>query len=594
MRATLRFLGFMAGVSVPAVAVASWPIGSKIDGSVLVDVTPGGFAALESLAATFIPPEIPVTDVALADDSCNILFCTYEYAIGITGLAVTLGIDDLSITPGEQVLNLDGTIAVQAGTPAAPAIVDIDAVLLGLIDISDTCALYSDPIHVTIDGAILMQLNPDPAGVDVDGDGNPDTKALDAEVPPIAWTWDATDESIHFTDCGTADVINGLNTVLDFFGLNIYDIVLDQITPQIDAVVNELPAQLEPTLEEAFGSAVIAQSIDLLGVPLDFVLWPDTLDLKVEGMRIGMASVTDTAVSPCVAQWDSGGSTSTPSLQPEIGEPGAGVSFSPHADAFIDDDFLNQVLYGVWAGGLLCYDLDSATAADLGVPLPIDTSLLTILAPNVYTSMFPTVAPMSIRTQPRAAPTIGQGSHQVNVVADQLGLGFIAEVDHRRTRLFNVDLTANVGIDTTFDNTTGRLGLAIDATDITPIVSYNEFKPDDSGTIQTSFGGLLSGLVGSLLGDALSGTGFNIPGFEGVGITQLQAGAGGPDGDYVGAWLLAGPVTYPSTSCSGSSGGCGCSGSSGCGSSSGCGCDTGNPAVVFALPVVIALLRRRR
>ena len=36
-----------------------------------------------------------------------------------------------------------------------------------------------------------------------------------------------------------------------------------------------------------------------------------------------------------------------------------------------------------------------------------------------------------------------------------------------------------------------------------------------------------------------------------IGITELEAGSGGPDGDYVGAWLLAGPVSYPSAGCGG-------------------------------------------
>jgi hypothetical protein len=207
--------------------------------------------------------------------------------------------------------------------------------------------------------------------------------------------------------------------------------------------------------------------------------------------------------------------------------------------------------------------------------------------------MFPTIKPMEIRTAPRLPPVVAEGTHQVNIEADDLGLGFLVELDGRKTRLFNVDLVARVGVDTTFDTTTGNLGIAVDATDIVPTVDYNEFKPEESGTIEGSFNGLLQGLVGTLLGDALGGLAFPIPALEGIGVTDLVAGPGGPDGDYVGAWLTAGTVSYPSTGCDAESGGCSGEGCDTSGCSSGCN-SGGGRVIVLSIPLVAAFLRRRR
>lgn len=584
--------------ALPLTARAEWPVGSRIDDSVVVDVTDEGFSSAEGLVGVFLPPFIEVPPVNEADESCIDIpligeFCAYAYSVYADGIYVEINVDDLSLTPGTDVLNLSATAIITVNSPTDPAPIDIQADVAEITVFDDVCNLHVSPVTVQLQGAIQMQLVDDPAGIDVDGDGTPDTKKLDVNVPPLNWAWDASGDNIELDDCA----LGTINDITSFLGFDLYGILLEQIEPQIDGLVNSLPAELEPTLEEAFAGFVIAQELDLLGVPLNLTLWPESLDIQNGGLRISMSSVTDVPVNPCVEKYGIDGSAETPSALPGIGEAPASIPFPPHAAAAIDDDFVNQVLYGVWAGGLLCFNLEPGSdALPIDIPIPIDTGLLGLLAPGVFDDLFPETGPLAIRTDPKLPPYVStEGGHDVNIVADGLGLGFFTEIDGRKTRLMSLDLRADVGLDLNFDGATGNLALEtteIGAGAFTTTVAYNEFKPESGDIISSSFANLFDLLVGPLLGDALTGLSFAIPAFEGIGLTELEAAPTGQNGDMIGAFVSTGQVEYASVGCD-EDGGCD---SSGCDSSCDSGCATGNPPARIALllfPLIAAALRRR-
>lgn len=572
-------------LSVPA--SAGWPVGSRIDNSVLVDVTDEGFDSAEGLLGAFLPPRIDVPVVSQADEGgCVFGACAYSYSIYADDIYAEVQVGDLSITPGSGVLNLQATAVVTVNSPSDPAVIEVEAEAIG-IDISDTCYLHVTPVTVQLQGAVQLQLLQDPAGIDVDGDGSPDTKRLDVNVPPLNWSWNASGNNIQVDDCA----IDTINSVTSFFGLDLYEILLEQVEPQIDELINELPAEIEPTLEEAFAGLLIEQELDLLDIPINLTLWPDTLEIQQGGLRVGLASVTDAPVHPCVEKYGITESATTGSGPLAIGEVPASVPFPAHIAASIDDDFVNQVLFAVWAGGLLCFELENGSE-DLPISLPIDTSLLNFIAPGVFEDLFPQTAPLVIRTEPTMPPVVvAEGPHDVNVVADGLGLDFYVELDGRKTRLMGIDLRADVGLDLEFEGSTGNLAVEttpIDASAFTTAVSYNEFRPDGTDTIISSFGALIDQLVGPLVGDSLEGLAFAIPGFEGIGVTDLVADPTGQSGDMIGAFITTGPVSYASG---------GCDESGGCDSSCEGGCSTGAPSGRIALlvfPLAAAWLRRRR
>jgi hypothetical protein len=575
--------------ALPASALADWPIGTRLDQSVVVDVTTEGFGSLQGVIGGFVPPYIDVPAIAESDsEDCWLVDC-YAYSLYVDGMYVDIALDEINLVPASgNVLNLEAEATITLNSPSDPAVLDIWAELAGLDVIDDVCGLSVDPVHVTLSGPIQLSLVHDPQGVDVDGDGTPDTKRMDVVVPPVDWTWDASGDDINFDDCGLADVINTVNEVTGFFGFDIYELVLDQFTPTIDELVTTLPAEIEPLLEDTFSQLTISEELDLLGVPLTFTVWPNALETSSGGLRMELSSVTDVPQHPCVDRFGITKSLATPADLPAIGSAPAALPFTPHAAAMIDDDFVNQVLFGVWSGGLLCYTLPDPTG-ELELPLPIDSTLLGLLAPEVFDDLVPSGTQMSIITAPTQPPRVAEGGSDVNVALDGLGLGFFVDVDGRRVRLLNIDVAADVGVDLDYDGNTGNLGIGIglDAGAFTPMVTANEFKPDATAQIEGSFGSLFDTLVGPLLGGALGDMSFAVPGFEGLGITDLATASPGMDDASIGAYVRTGTVPFESAGCD-EGGGC----DSGCDS----GCSTnGSPArLILLVPLVAAGLRRRR
>jgi hypothetical protein len=578
-------------------ARADNPLGTEIPDSVVVDVSGEGFDLLESLVTDLVPPRIDIPPFSAGGTAGCVPFlgCASEYQVDLAGAFVELQIDTLDLRPGTNTLVLDVDITIYLSRSYDPAALDLFAEILGITLFDEQCDVYLDPVRVSLDAAIQLQLVPDPNGQDLDGDGQPDTKRLDVSVPPVTWSWDADENDFNFGGCGAAEVVNTINDITDFFGFNIYDELLGLVEPEIDAVVQDLPAQIEPALEDVFEGLIISEQLDLLGTTLDLTLWPSTVSTappgpnSAGGLRIGLSTLVDTAPAPCVAPYDTDASLATPSQPPAIGTaPGAG--FTPTATAWVDDDFVNHVLFAAWKGGVLCLAVPSE---DFALPdnIPLDTSLLFILAPGVYDGLFPTIppAPIEIRIDPRTPPTLDPGGpNDFDLAVRELGVGFVAELDGRKTRFLELSLDADVGAGLTWDNSVGALSVAVDldAESFTPTVTANEYRPGTEAVIAGQFGTLFDSLIQPILSDALSGLTFPVPTFEGVGIVDLSVGTGGTNGDWTGVHLAAGTPTYPSTGCDSSKG---CDTSS---CSSGCSHGGGGNVLLLA-PLLVAVLRRR-
>ncbi len=589
----------------PATALADIPLGSIVEDGVLVDVNEEGFSMVTDSVAALIPPSIDVPPFSMSDSSgCIFGGCAYRYRIEASNMWVEILLDEVAIIPGTNALSMHADVTVNVNSAADPG--DLYVFFeLAYIDIADeTCDLYLDPIHLSFDVPMTLELVPDPYGTDVDGDGTPDTKRMDVVIPEPVWNWDADSDDFNFGGCDSADVINGANDVLSFFGLDLYELILDSMEPVIDDVVDAIPATVEPMIEDLFTELTISEVIDL-GVPLTFTVWPNSLEITPTvaqtpgAIRIGMASAIDVPVSDCVADYVTGGALETPSQPPPVGDSG-GIAFSPQISAFVDDDFANYFLYAAWAGGLLCYDLRSDDPT-LELPIPLDTSLLSIIAPgevpgtSAFSAFIPEAVPMSIVTDPRAAPVVDpSGPHDLDVVANDLGLDFVAEIDGRRARLFQAELDAVAGVDLAFDPYTGNTSFVVDVNGDSFVadVTYNELAPAASATISGQFSALFDILVAPILADATSGLFFPPMTFEGIGLLQLETAQTGPSGDWLGAYTEVGEVPYYAAGCDTKK-----KGKSSCDTSScsyGCSSDGGVGVAFLGFPFVVALLRRRR
>jgi hypothetical protein len=306
-----------------------------------------------------------------------------------------------------------------------------------------------------------------------------------------------------------------------------------------------------------------------------------------EGMRLTTAGLAEATEHPCVAGGATGSKETAGDLPP-IGSAPNGIG-AYDVGILGSDDFLNQVLFAAYRGGGLCYTL-SGEQGDL----PINTALLGLLAPGSFDSLFPEAKPMVIEVRPARPPeAVPGGDHDIQVIAEDLGLDLYAELDGRQALVVGLDLDLDAGADLQFDGATGKLSVKVDLSgdDLTATVRTNELAPGTDDQIAAQVGSLFDTLAAPILGDALSGLAFDLPSFGGFGLTNLKAAPAGAANDFFGFYAGAGEVSYGDGGCGG--GGCGDSAGEGCSQ----GCSTsgaGRTAILLVFPLMVAWFRRRR
>jgi hypothetical protein len=224
---------------------------------------------------------------------------------------------------------------------------------------------------------------------------------------------------------------------------------------------------------------------------------------------------------------------------------------------------VSQILYAAFRGGLLCFTLDENTE-DISLPITLDSSLLGLLGGDGYTEILGDVAkPLVIKTLPQQVPTVNyDGRHDIDLSVRELGLGFFTEVDHRMARAVGLEIEVDAGADLNFDGTTGELGVdvALEPSDLRFQVVPDVIVKGSESAIEDGVSGLLETLLPTLLGDTLEGLVFPVPGFSGIGVTDLAARPAG-SGDWLAVDLEIGAVDYGDPGASGcDSGDGGCSG----------------------------------
>ena len=538
-----------------------------IDPALYVDITPDGFDAIAGVIPALLPSEVAIPDTS--QEVVDIWFCAEDFSLtnGLVGLQVI----DAQVTPGNGALDVTASLMVSVNSSGNP----FNLSFSGCVD-SD-CPGYVDAFPVDIHTTIALAIVPGPDGLDV----------LDATVGAIDVSYVLDNSDIHL-DCFVQDI----EDILGYVGLSIYDLIIDQVDSLLQDQIGALAPTLESTVEDAFSAATIDQDLDLNGATAHISLAPTDIQVLPTGVRLAMGGWVSGDAAACVSAYDTGGPTWTENGLADIGYAPTGVRSPYHLGIGVSDDFANQTLYTLWRGGLLCY-----TLAPGGV-FPLDTSIMNLLTGNVFAELFPESQPVTMRTVPRAAPTVDYtGSDDINVTLKDLDVELYADLDGRAARIVSVSLNGPAGANLALDGGTGNLGIAvhIDPANLVPTVVYNEIYPDQDATVEssfaTAFGGLLDTLIGGLVGDALA---FALPSISGLGLQSLETSATGPSQDWLGAYAMLGSVTYGDGSSCGGCGGTDTGGSSSSGCSSGCAQAPGVPAWMGLLPLGLAVVLRRR
>jgi hypothetical protein len=515
-----------------SLALAGVPAGAPIPDAILVDVTPQGFDRLTTLALPMVP-----TEVAAPGFSELSGFCLWSVHYDIYGIVVQIAVDALTITPRPGFVDIHAELTLSANEGINPFTLYTE-----IVCISEDCDGGIAPFHATADLSVAVDMVDDGTG----------TLVPVVATQPLQIVYDLTDEDVQLSGCS----ISGINDFLEFFGGSLYDLFLPLLDDAIVGLSADLPATIDTTVNDALASLEIAESFALSeGVTTDLDLSVGRLESTAEGLRLGLdAGMTTPVAADCVVPFDLGTSLATPSANPAVGA--VPVAVSPYdVGLVVSDDFVNQALYAVWRGGLLCVDGDTLAGADL--PITLDTDLLGLLIGDVFDPLFPEPEPIGLALLPTTPPILDPGQPPIGVHVEDLQLDLFATVDGRTARLTGVALDVDAGLGLSFDGTTGALGVALDLSrGTTATVLANELAPGRDADIAAGLGGLLTNpLIAGVATSALSGLSFELPSWAGFGVSRLEVSLTDAPPDWLGLYVTADAVPYDAVG--GCGGGCG-------------------------------------
>lgn len=499
-------------------ARADLPPGEPVVDGVMADITPAGLDYVVAQLDPLIPTEIPIPDQVMSDTA----FFECDYDIDVTNILVHLQTQSIDITPMQDQLRVSIAANVWINTQGNPMGLDIDGggIACGWID--ESCNVWTDPMLVTLQMDVQMQVI-DP--------GNGDPPYLDVTVPPLTHNLDTaiTSDKIHSDDCLLTYLIDLLD---DWFGIDLIDILLDSILPDLEDALADLPPTIEEALEEAFAEAVIEDTLEVLDAEVAYSLYPSDVIIQPEGLRIAMAGAFDAEPHACIAEYDPGGSPFT-----DNPPPGLDGMAAYHLRALVADDLMAAALYTFWRSGVLCYTVDPD---ELGFPL--DTSIIALMVDDEDREQMERIwlgetAGILLRTVPKNPPVVPLGGgNDVDAVVEDLGLQFYAMTQDRMAHVMQVDVDVAAGINV---NAPGdgslAIDIAVDSENLNPVLVYNEMTPELNEQIETNFGDIMGGLLDTVLDGFLPDLSFGQMHIAGVGISQLDIDATGPAGDFLGA-----------------------------------------------------------
>lgn len=528
--------------------------GAVIEDAITVNVTRDGLDAVGGVVGGFLPTDPIALDPV--DLHGGVGFCL-EYEFGVDNVLIDLAIDDVTITPTNGELLIDIEVSVSLNSSSNPFVMSYDAICF--IDGDCDGHVTNFPISASL-----------PLGLDIVPGPNGNT--LDATLGQLNIVNGLDSSNIQLDGCA----IDTINEVLHFFGIDLYGFVIDFAEDFLIDEINNQVGAIETTIEDAFAAATVEESFEILpGTELHLMVQPNDLDIYPEGLALTLEASLDSDPNDCVETFDPGGSPATAGIPTGVGQEPAGT----HVGVHVTDDLVNQATYAVWRSGVLCQELEGEAGG-----FTLDSNLLGLLAGDEFSELFDQTEPLVIRTVPMV-PLQAEfgGAHQIDVPVQDVDLRMYSRIDGRQARVLSVAVSPDIGVDLEFDGSTGELAAAIElGAELRPRMTGDLFVPGSEQEILDSFegvlGGIIDGIVGDLLSDAVS---FDVPSLDGFGLTSMIVESEADVG--LGVLATVGDVQYTSAGCDESGGDCG-----------GAGCSSTGGASWLFLGIATLLARRRR
>ncbi|MCB9677025.1 MAG: hypothetical protein H6737_18050 [Alphaproteobacteria bacterium] len=539
----------------PALA-QSWPADSTIDDALHLQMTPQGLSAAAAIAQEVVPND-PILIPLINGGTLGAGFpsCLIDYGYDVSGGWVEAEVLTASIVPSNGVLTLEADIRIIVNDSFDPMIIE-----LGAACVEGDCDAWVAPFTVHVTAPVTLSV----------ANGR-----LMANIGTVTTSDTLTGSNVNVTSCTAGDIINLVSVVY-----NPYDLLVDYARDEALALIPGFVDDFEVEINNALEVAAFSDQIDVLGTVLYVDFAPEAVAVTNGGVDVKIGGSVFAEQNPCVAAFDPNGSRASSGPVPGV----TTLPASTHVGARVGADIVDQGLYAIWRGGLLCQNIEGG---ELG-GFTLDTNLLGLVGGEAFNELFPETKPLTVRTVPRQPPLTNPSTqHDLAVAIDDLEVNFYAELDGRQARALGFTVSPEVGLDVTFSNVFGTLAIDIALpSDYNATLSGDPMVPDADQVVEN-----VEGVVSTLAETAITGAlgsslSFELPTYDSpngpnFGLRDLTITSS--NGGWTTAEAAVGTVTYNNAQ------GCdqGCQGSAGC--------DT--PGLSFSwgagLLVLVGLRRRR-
>ena len=496
------------------------PAGGPIDRAVAVHITNGGLQHMGDAVEGLVPPSFPITDVSgefACDDADEV---PLSYTLDDTEILLTA--QDVELVTGDGVLDIALFITIES--TAANLTAQGDCTFL--TDLDEQCELAIPTSLILVEMSLGLEL--------VDG-------VVDATVTDPVVTIAPIGNPLSGENCLLSDAIG---TLLLQDDAAISGLILGLIEPSLEG----LGADLEISVEEALAGLALETSFALGEAEIDLTLQPTLVELSESGLILGLGgSSIASSFSDCVPS--SPGSEFANADWPAFDETAWDSSLEYDAGIFISKGFVDHLLWNVWQSGGLCLTVDELGGGSL------TTELMGNFFGEEWNALFPEPQPVSFQTRPNRSPTIAwyHDAPVVGLVLEDFGLDIATELDARLSRVVQVGLNTEVGIDPGITSTAIVPALVIDEEGIEFTEPYNELLPDG---FSNGLAGFVPTVIGTFLPDDLLPT-IALPSLYGIGLKTVFYE---PDeqGEWQGAFVLLDVENVEPLDVPGCSGGISC------------------------------------
>jgi len=506
----------LVGLSLPTHAAE---LGDPIDEAIAVQITPAGLDAVGDAFAAMVPETI------LIEASSGAYTCGSGAPLqfDVDEMDLLVNVNEVAITPSPGRIDLQ----VLASLSSTSAALDVEGDCAVLTDLSETCTVEIPVTALTFDLGMTVSKAPSGFAVDVD--------ATELTISPI---------TNPLSDCSLA---SAFGTVIGLDPEGISNLLMDTLEPEMEA----LGPSLAGSLEDALAGLQMDTTLAVGAAQLSLEMYPSLVHIDEGGIVLGLGSIIRPVGSVASCVDSSAGSSLSGAGWPEFTETAADTSLAHDVAILVGRDFVDHLLFSAWAGGLLCIDV--ADYIDGG----LDAGFWGTVLGDSFTALFASELAATLTAESSAPPTVrfDEDGAPFRVAIDDLGLSLASVLDDRMSRVVELGVAAELGIDLAVqDGTEITTELLLDDTDLRFTEPYNELI--DPG-YSVPMGGLIGTLLGSLL--EMDMPGGSLAGLGGVEIASLSW-LTEPSGDWHGGYMLLDasavePVEI--TGCSMSSLGCG-------------------------------------